>query len=143
LILLNFRRKISDDIDEDDDEKKKGAVVVNEIAEVVIEQPNKRAPLAQPISTAANNNKNKNDNIMDLLDMHESDTTPEIKEQTNILELMEGNKQKVLESQKNNNTNVFAGGDLFGTNDMTGQQQNLQISTVVPLEVKRKMISFN
>jgi len=48
-----------------------------------------------------------------------------------------------LESQKYNNTNVFAGGDLFGTNDMTGQQQNLQISTVVPLEVKRKMISFN
>lgn len=104
------------------------------------EQPVKKTPQigAPQQSTAVNSKPNANDNIMDLLDMHDANVTAETKEPNNILELMEGNKVRATEQPRpqatSPNSNVFASNDLFGENN-AGVLKPVQSSTPVPFEV--------
>ena len=138
----NYRRKFSDEKeDEEDDEKKKNATIVDDVAGVSGEQPVKKTPqIGAPQSTVVNNKPNANDNIMDLLDMHDASVTAETKEPNNILELMEGNKVRATEQPRpqatSPNSNVFASNsnDLFGENNANAPKL-IQSSTAVPFEV--------
>ena len=103
------------------------------------EQPVKKTPqIGAPQSIAVTNKPTANDNIMDLLEMHDSSVTAETKEPNNILELMEGNKVRATEQPKpqasSPNSNVFASNDLFGENN-AGAPKLFQSSTAVPFEV--------
>ena len=138
-----FRRKFSDDKDEDDEEdkekKKNQPQVLNETNDISaeIQQPSIKRPAAlqpPPVTTTINQGqRNKNENILDLLDMHEEESIKESKiTPNNILDLMEGNKTKVNESQKIQNNN----NDLFSSNVVVPQQKIIeQSSTMVPFEV--------
>lgn len=77
---------------------------------------------------------NKNENILDLLDIHEEEAVKELKSPNHIFDLMEGNKPRIHEKIQNNNNNVVAGTDLFSNNSSSSQKIR-QCSTIVPFEV--------